>query len=166
LRRITGNHEVGFHHEGCGLSLSSAMTAIVRRVGSFSKLLTEPSARGFSKVTGLPLCRIAGTPGYSSGAGLPESSFQIAPGENGGCCLAFRRNLRKQKAEDHGVVFRAQEPNHQCRGRATSSGFTLTCRPLCFLGGALGLGFALAGNRHQHFALARCRLLGLTPLGR
>jgi hypothetical protein len=70
------------------------------------------------------------------------------------------------KAEDHGVAFRAQEPNHQCRGRATSSGFTLTCRPLCFLGGALGVGFALAGNRHQHFALAQCRLLGLTPLGR
>jgi hypothetical protein len=58
LRRITGNHEVGFHHEGCGLSLSSAMTAIVRRVGSFSKLLTEPSARGFSEVTGLWLDEI------------------------------------------------------------------------------------------------------------
>src|SRR6202790_742539 len=96
----------------------------------------------------------------------PAPTGPARPGENGCCCLAFRRNLRKQKAEDHGVVFRAQEPNHQCRGRATSSGFTLTCRPLCFLGGALGLGFALAGNRHQHFALARCRLLGLTPLGR
>jgi hypothetical protein len=30
---------------------------------------------------------------------------------------------------------------------------------LGFLGGALGLAFALAGNSHQHFALARCRLL-------
>jgi hypothetical protein len=33
-------------------------------------------------------------------------------------------------------------------------------------GGALGLGFALAGNRHQHSALTRCRLLRLTTLGR
>jgi hypothetical protein len=32
-------------------------------------------------------------------------------------------------------------------------------------GGALGLGFALAGNRHQHSALTRCRLR-LTTLGR
>jgi len=32
--------------------------------------------------------------------------------------------------------------------------------------GALGLGFALAGNRHQHSALTRCRLFRLTTLGR
>src|SRR3981189_3067915 len=41
----------------------------------------------------------------------------------------------------------------------------LAGRPLRLLGGALRLGFtlafALAGNSHQHFALARCRLLGL-----
>jgi hypothetical protein len=32
--------------------------------------------------------------------------------------------------------------------------------------GALGLDFALAGNRHQHSALTRCHLLRLATLGR
>jgi len=61
--------------------------------------------------------------------------------------LKFRRHSRRQTIQP-------------CAGARAA---WLPCRPAspwC------ALSFTLAGNRHQHFALARCRLLRLTALGR
>jgi hypothetical protein len=51
-------------------------------------------------------------------------------------------------------VFRAQETINAAVARPIRLCADVGA-PL-FLGGALGLGFALARNPHQHFALARC----------